>query len=78
MITVNTHEAKSRLSSLLSAIEEKGEVVVICRNGKPIAELRRLKPTRSPLRVHPRLSKIRFHEDPMAPLSEEDWPPSAR
>src|SRR5437763_13396892 len=40
MIMVNTHEAKSKLSALLAAIEEKGEVVVICRNGKPVAEMK--------------------------------------
>lgn len=36
--TVNTHEAKTQLSRLL-ALVEKGEVVVIARNGKPIAKL---------------------------------------
>lgn len=38
MITVNTHEAKSKLSKLLAAVEQKGEVGLICRNGKVVAE----------------------------------------
>jgi prevent-host-death family protein len=38
MTTVNTHEAKTQLSRLL-ALVEKGEEVVIARNGKPIAKL---------------------------------------
>lgn len=36
--TVNTHEAKTQLSRLL-ALVEKGEEVVIARNGQPIAKL---------------------------------------
>jgi antitoxin (DNA-binding transcriptional repressor) of toxin-antitoxin stability system len=74
MIAVNTHEAKSRLSSLLARVEEHGEVVVICRNGKPVAELRQLPPTVDPLTVHPELSSIEFLGDPVAPLEPEDWP----
>jgi prevent-host-death family protein len=38
MTTVNTHEAKTQLSRLL-ALVEKGEEVVIARNGKPVAKL---------------------------------------
>jgi prevent-host-death family protein len=74
MLTVNTHEAKTRLSALLASVEEKGEVVVICRHGKPVAELRPLAATKDPLRLHPQLSKVVFRENPMAPLEPEDWP----
>ncbi len=35
---VNVHEAKTNLSKLLEAVE-RGETVVICRNGKPVAKL---------------------------------------
>jgi prevent-host-death family protein len=35
---VNVHEAKSTLSSLLERVEA-GEVIVIARNGRPIARL---------------------------------------
>lgn len=76
MISVNTHEAKTKLSALLSAVEERGEIVVICRNGKPVAEIRPLSPKKDPLRVHPKLSQVQFHEDPKAPLGPEDWPDS--
>ncbi len=37
-ITVNTHEAKTRLSELL-ALTERGEDVIIARAGKPVARL---------------------------------------
>ncbi|MCI5113361.1 MAG: type II toxin-antitoxin system Phd/YefM family antitoxin, partial [Candidatus Electrothrix sp. AW2] len=39
MITVNTHEAKTNLSKLLTLVAEKNETVKICRNGKVMAEL---------------------------------------
>ncbi len=38
MRTVNVHEAKTRLSSLLAAVEQ-GEEVVIARSGHPVARL---------------------------------------
>jgi len=38
MKTVNIHEAKTTLSKLLEEVE-RGETVIIARNGKPIAEL---------------------------------------
>ncbi len=38
MTTVNTHEAKTQLSRLLAMVE-RGEEVVIARNGKPVAKL---------------------------------------
>ena len=74
MISVNTHEAKTRLSELLSTVETRLETVVICRNGRPIAELLPWEKVESPLRQSPKLKKIKFHEDPSLPLTENDWP----
>jgi len=74
--TVNMREAKAQLSSLLARVEEQGETILICRNGKPVAELRPVAP--DPLQVHPEVSRIRFHENPMAPLDPEDWPEAER
>ena len=76
MIVVNTHEAKTRLSALLAAVEESEEVVVICRNGRPVAELRAVRKVNRPLATDPVLSKIRFQEDPAEPLDPSDWPGS--
>jgi len=74
VIIVNTHEAKTRLSSLLAAVEERGESVRICRNGKPVADLRPVAAVKDPLEHHSELGGIRFHEDPSLPLSPDDWP----
>ncbi len=80
MIKVNTHEAKTNLSKLLAAVEEQGEVVLICRNGKPVAEIKALPaPRRLPLKPDPSL-KVTFAPgfDPTEPATEEDWPEECR
>ncbi len=78
MITVNTHEAKTQLSALLAAVAEQGEWVRICRNGKPIADLRPIAKAADPLLPNPALSRIDFAEDPSLPLSTADWPEEGR
>jgi len=72
MITVNTHEAKTRLSELLQRVELQHEKIVICRNGSPVAELIPWETGRDPLQQHPLLSQVIIHEDPALPLTE-DW-----
>lgn len=75
MITINTHQAKTKLSSLLAKVEEAHEEVIICRNGKPIAKLVPIDEKRiDPMRRNPRLAPVVFHEDPCAPLDEQVWP----
>ena len=80
MITVNTHEAKSKLSKLLAAVEQKGEVGLICRNGKVVAELKAVKPAhRHRLEPDPAL-KVTFAPgfDSAEPATEADWPEENR
>ena len=77
MKMLNVHEAKTHLSTLLKEIEETGERVVICRNGKPVADLSAHKPI-DRLTVHAQLSDIRIEYDPTEPLGEDEWPESAR
>ena len=74
MISVNTHEAKSRLSELLVKVEQKHEKVIICRNGAPVAELTPWARVKNPLRQSPKLSKVIVHQDPSLPLSDDEWP----
>ena len=82
MITVNMHEAKTRLSELVKAVEERNETVVLCRDGEEVAEIRRRAKRRRPVRdltPDPRL-RVEFAPgyDPTEPLSEEEWPASLR
>ncbi len=79
MITVNMHEAKSRLSQLvLAAIS--GEEVILCSNGEPrvrlvsmgAAPIRRLTPDPE-LRV-----MLAPGYDPVEPATEDEWPEDCR
>jgi antitoxin (DNA-binding transcriptional repressor) of toxin-antitoxin stability system len=73
MKTLNAHEAKTRLSAVLADIESKGEVYLICRSGKPIAELSPHRTTNR-LSPHPVPRRIKIAYDPVEPLDEGDWP----
>ncbi len=42
MVTVNVHEAKTKLSQLLTKVEA-GEDVIIARSGTPVARLERVR-----------------------------------
>jgi len=81
MVRVNMHEAKSRLSELVRAVEERNETVVLCRDGVEVAEIRR-RPGRRRLRdltPHPRF-KVTFAPgyDPAEPLTDDEWPEDAQ
>ena len=78
MIIINTHAAKTELSKLLVLVEEKGETVQICRNGKPIAQLTPVAKAKDPLKMHPKLKKVKLNYDVMSQLSGEEWPEENR
>jgi prevent-host-death family protein len=77
MKTVNVHEAKTNLSSLLARVEENGEAIVICRNGEPVADLVPHKRTNR-IKAHPTLSRISIGYDPIEPLTTDEWPEASR
>jgi prevent-host-death family protein len=81
MITVNMHEAKTRLSELVKAVEERNETVVLCRDGREVAEIRRRAKRR---RMRTLAPDPRFHVElapgyrPDEPLGEDEWPDGLR
>jgi len=81
MITVNMHEAKTRLSELVKAVEERNETVVLCRGGRAVAEIRRRAKTRAARRLAP---DPRFRVEfapayhPAEPLTDDEWPETLR
>jgi prevent-host-death family protein len=77
MKIVNIHEAKTKLSALLAEVEATGETVLICRHGKPVADLVPHR-KRSRLEPHPVMRKIRINYDPIEPLAGDEWPESRR
>ncbi|MES2661251.1 MAG: type II toxin-antitoxin system Phd/YefM family antitoxin [Verrucomicrobiota bacterium] len=83
MVTVNMHEAKSRLSELVKSVEDSGEIVILQRNGHPVAEIHPYKPL--PLEPVRRLTpdpalRVTFAPgyDPAEPASEDEWPEENR
>jgi antitoxin (DNA-binding transcriptional repressor) of toxin-antitoxin stability system len=81
MITVNMHEAKTRLSELVKAVEERNEVVVLCRDGREVAEIRRRTKRRQVrnLTADPKF-RVEFAPgyQPDEPLTPEEWPADLR
>jgi len=73
MDRVNVHEAKTRLSALLAEVEG-GKKILICRNGKPVAELLPYR-RKSRTTQHPVLSRIRISFDPTEDLGDGEWGP---
>ena len=72
MQQLNIHEAKTNLSAVLMAVEQEGETFLICRNGKPIAELVPHKKINR-LAYHPSMSAIQINYDPVEDISHEEW-----
>lgn len=83
MIRVNMHEAKTRLSELVKAVEERGETVILQRHGRPVAEIvacgvdRTMQPR--DLSPDPTLQP-RFAPgyDPAESLTWDEWPAEFR
>ena len=81
MITVNMHEAKTRLSELVKAVEERNETVVLCRDGRPVAEIRRRDKKRAArsLTPDPRFRvQLAPGYHPAEPLTDDEWPETLR
>ena len=80
MITVNMHEAKTRLSELVKAVEQ-GETVILCRDGHEVAEIRRRAKRGQARNLTPdprfRVEFARGYK-PDEPLSEDEWPSKLR
>ncbi len=79
MISMNLYEAKTQLSRLVAAVENRGEHVVLCRNGKPVADIVPHEAARgATLQPDPELLGARFLEDPTKGVSTGDWPEELR
>jgi len=81
MIHVNIHEAKTHLSSLVRAVEERGETVILQRHGKPVAEIHAYSTRHDAGRFTRDLTpdpalmpRLADDYDPAEPLSADEWP----
>jgi prevent-host-death family protein len=75
MKTVNVHEAKTALSQLLADVE-RGEDIVIARNGVPVARLTAIRPAirREPglWRGYPGWERYVFDPSILAPMADKE------
>jgi antitoxin (DNA-binding transcriptional repressor) of toxin-antitoxin stability system len=81
MITVNMHEAKTRLSELVKAVEEGNETVVLCRDGREVAEIRRRVKNRAARSLaRDRRFSVKWAPGyhPAEPLTDAEWPETLR
>lgn len=78
MIIVNTHEAKTQLSRLLNEVEAHHEIIRICRNGKPIADLVPVSKRVDPLKKNPKLQGVKIACNLTAALTDDEWPKELR
>lgn len=78
--TINIYEAKTRFSALVAEIEESGVPVTICRNGKPVAELRPIGAARRSRLISDPSLRVRLAPgfDPTEPLDPDDLPDALR
>jgi prevent-host-death family protein len=78
MVTVNLYQAKAQFSRLVSAVE-KGERIVVCRNGIPVADLvPHASIPSNKLDPDTLFAGARFLGDPAPPLEAGDWPENLR
>src|SRR3954462_10054582 len=77
LIMVNMHEAKTRLSELVKALEMKNEPIILCRNGEPVAQIVPFRKKVDRLNADPSLL-VKIKYDPTEPLSEDEIPPEYR
>jgi prevent-host-death family protein len=77
MKIVTMEEAQTQLPALVAAVEATGEPVLICHQGKPVADLvpHRM---RSRLVPHPVMQQIRLDYDPTELLTADEWPEQSR
>lgn len=77
MRTVNVHEAKTRFSGLLGESEQRRSRIVICRNGKPVADL---VPHQTDVSMErdKKLGAIGIHYNPVEEATENEWPSELR
>ena len=72
MQTIQASEFKARCLALMDQVAASGEILVVTKNGKPVAELHPYQGARvsSPFGLHP---GVRILGDIVSPVADEDW-----
>ena len=78
MITVTADDAKTGFSNLLQRVERDSETILICRRGRPVAEIKAFPVRHSGLPApDPKLAATLAY-DPTEPLDGEELPAACR
>jgi prevent-host-death family protein len=72
MPTIQASEFKARCLALMDDVASKGEIWVVTKNGRPVAELHPYRGGRSgsPFGLHP---KLEIRGDVIEPLGDSEW-----
>ena len=72
MRMIRASDFKARCLALMDDVARSGEVLVVTKNGRPIAELHPYSGGRdaAPFGLH---RDLKIHGDIVAPVGEEDW-----
>ncbi len=72
MQTIQASEFKARCLSLMDDVARSGEILVVTKNGRPIAELHPYSGGRavSPFGLHP---KLEISGDILTPVDDDSW-----
>lgn len=72
MQTIQASEFKARCLALMDQVAASGEILVVTKNGKPVAELHPYQGgrTASPFGLH---AGVRIHGDVISPVADDDW-----
>ncbi|MFM1859285.1 MAG: hypothetical protein RL133_785 [Pseudomonadota bacterium] len=72
MQTIQISEFKAKCLSLVDEVANSGEILVVTKNGRPVAEVHPYSGgrTSSPFGLHPGLKVL---GDVVAPLDPDDW-----
>jgi prevent-host-death family protein len=72
MQTIQASEFKARCLALMDEVARSGEILVVTKNGRPIAELRPYSGGRrdSPFGMH---KTLEIRGDVVSPLEDERW-----
>lgn len=72
MKRLSVHEVKTNFSSLVNSVAADGEVIVIMRYGKAVAQLTPLPGLARNVKPDARLSRIKIKYNPLEP-TEGEW-----
>ena len=72
MQTIQASEFKARCLALMDQVAASGEILVVTKNGKPVAELHPFRGARalSLFGLHP---GVRILGDIVSPVADQDW-----